>query len=201
MKVVYRDEDHTYWDEHSGKQVPGVSRVIRAAGYGRSLGHIDPAVLENARRRGVAVHAACRDVDETGLPDTSAEIGPYVASFLKWASDYGMPFTGNKWEELVYGDENLWVAGRLDLRCWVGADHWVIDLKATSELHEENQIQVAGYATLAEMMFSQKFRSGILHLTPRTTTKPYRFLEVTDPQAATLFTNAVKTYEERGNNE
>jgi hypothetical protein len=130
------------------------------------------------------------------MSDGADETAPYVSAFIRWAADFSLPFTGNKWEELVYGDENLWVAGRLDLRCWLGADHWVIDLKATSELHEENQIQVAGYATLAEMMFSQKFRCGILHLTPRTTTKPYRFLEVTDPQATVLFKNAVQTYKE-----
>jgi magnesium chelatase family protein len=70
--IDYRAEDHTYWLDD--QEVPSVTRLIRAAGFGQDY-DANPAVRANADRaagRSRAVHGAIEHWEQTGiLPELS----------------------------------------------------------------------------------------------------------------------------------
>lgn len=79
-------EDHSYW---LGKnRLIGVSEAIQAAGL-KDYSGIETHVLEHARQRGTAVHAACHFFDQNDLDwDTvSDEIKPYVLAWERFSRD------------------------------------------------------------------------------------------------------------------
>lgn len=78
--------DHSYW---LGKtRLIGVSDAIQAAGL-KDFSRIAPDVLEHARQRGTAVHAACHYLDEGDLnwETVSPEVEPYVRAWERFKRD------------------------------------------------------------------------------------------------------------------
>jgi hypothetical protein len=81
--------DHSYW---LGKtRLIGVSDAIQAAGL-KDFSRIAPDVLEHARQRGTAVHAACHFLDEGDLnwATVSPEIEPYVRAWERFKKETGV---------------------------------------------------------------------------------------------------------------
>ncbi len=85
----FEPETHSYF---LGKnRLIGVSEAIQAAGL-KDFSQIAPDVLEHARQRGTAVHAACHFLDEGDLDwaTVSPEIEPYVRAWERFKKETGV---------------------------------------------------------------------------------------------------------------
>ena len=84
LKVRFDADEHQY--SGGGRVYPSVTQILDAAGFGEWKRAIDPDVLERARQRGTAVHAACEYINEGDLDWDSLdpEIRPYVEAYAEW---------------------------------------------------------------------------------------------------------------------
>jgi hypothetical protein len=119
---------------------PRVTHALRAVGLGPDLSMISPGVLESARRRGDAVHAAAEGLVygyETEIPDEAA---PYVSALLKFIADSGFePLAAE-----VRVEHGAWrYVGRPDLIGWLNGHRTLVDLKTGAS--EGAAYQVAAY--------------------------------------------------------
>jgi hypothetical protein len=135
--------DHSY---HLGdKRLIGVSEAIQAAGL-NDFSRIAPDVLEHARHRGTAVHAACHYLDEGDLDwsTVSPEIEPYVRAWERFKSDTGVIIS--EIEHPRY-HATLGFAGTPDRMVRFGGHSGTIDLK-TYKPDSVTGVQLAAYSYL-----------------------------------------------------
>lgn len=142
----YFDTDnHSYWTE-DGVRIPSITQVLRLTGLVDYSG-IDPAVLENAARRGSEVHelAAAKnqygEVDESWITD---ETRPYFSAYLNFLNDTG--FTpDHAWIEqaiiATIGGMKLGITP--DVHGKLGRDLWIIEFKTTATVMDGTSIQTA----------------------------------------------------------
>ena len=94
------DEDtHTYRDL-SGRYIPSLTQVLKLQGLS-DYSAVDPAVLENAARRGTEVHQLAAAYNKFGDVDPSwvtEETKPYFESYLEFLADTGFK-PDPKWTE------------------------------------------------------------------------------------------------------
>lgn len=79
--LTFDEATHTY--RLDGQALPSVTQVLAANGLGGDFSHVSPAVLEHARQRGTAVHAAAHYLDEGDLDEATVdpEIRPYLEAW------------------------------------------------------------------------------------------------------------------------
>lgn len=84
--------DHSYY--LGDKRLIGVSEAIQAAGL-KDFSRIETDVLEHARQRGTAVHAACHFFDQGDLDwdSVSEEIKPYVLAWERFSLDFPLEWS------------------------------------------------------------------------------------------------------------
>lgn len=72
-----------------GVELPSVTQILRANGLAPDFRHVSPAILEYARQRGTAVHAATHYFDEGDLDESTvdAEVRPYLAAWQAFRSE------------------------------------------------------------------------------------------------------------------
>lgn len=138
----YIEAEHAYY--LGSNRLPSVTRILRETGNAPDFSAVDPAVLERARQRGIAVHAACQYLDEDDLDVASIapEIAGYVEAYQRFLRESGARVIDTEqavWHEAGY-------AGRYDLRAWIGGCRWLIDRKATATIGEHVGVQAAAYA-------------------------------------------------------
>lgn len=136
-------EDHSYWVGET--RLIGVSEAIQAAGL-KDFSKIDPAVLERARQRGTAVHAACHYLDEGDLDwaTVSPEIEPYVRAWERFKADTSV--------EIMYIEQSrinapLLLGGTPDRVVIMNGSRGIIDLK-TYKPDRVAGVQLAAYSYL-----------------------------------------------------
>ena len=140
----------TYHDRHwwlGDWQLPGVTRVLKAAGLGVDYTGVDPDVLEHARQRGVYVDAACDALDtNTPLPppatpeqaEARARAAGYVTAWRDYRAATG--WTPRYAQGVLYHPE-LRYLGIPDSADAVT----VIDRKATAKIARTYALQLAAY--------------------------------------------------------
>jgi hypothetical protein len=136
MEVI-RHPDHTYTID--GVKVPGVTTVIRSAGY------MNPGrYTAEARNRGTYVHKVCELWDKGTLVLAKVEEWalPYLFAWRLFCQD-----TGFKSEEIEYvvGHPTLMYAGTLDRLGDCGGENTLVDIK-TGSAEAWHAVQSKAYA-------------------------------------------------------
>lgn len=155
-KVVrFCDEHHAY---HIGdKRLSSVSTVIRSI-FPSSYYDVDPAVLENARERGI-------EVDQLFSRYVVGRLSEIPVGTRHDARDLFLKLL-NWWDwrkaarsqVIVHDDE---VAGTLDLWC----DGWIYDLKTVSRIQPTYSVQLGIYAHLWAQSVKEPLKGlGIIHI-------------------------------------
>ena len=139
--LTFDEERHFY--ALDGKPLPSVSKIIRMAGLAPDLSKIPPDVLEKARRRGIAVHTICEQMDRGEDPLVHPDLEPYADAYALFLRESG--YRSEDTEQMVYHPDLLY-AGRLDARGWLHDHRTIIDRKATAEIdHVATAPQLGGY--------------------------------------------------------
>lgn len=140
-ELQFDEATHTY--TLNGRTLLSVTQVLKAAGLTEYLDRIPPDVLEKARQRGVAVHAACQFLDEGDLDWNTVHpsIIGYVHAWEKFKTDTGIVFT--EIEKRRYHPLYLF-AGTPDRVGILNGRPCIPDIK-TYEAPEWGGIQTAGY--------------------------------------------------------
>ena len=73
--IMFDPEPHVYWLD--GKQLQGVTGVLARRLFPGKYDDVPEAILEAAKQRGTAVHAAIHDFDVLGMDDGSDELRGY----------------------------------------------------------------------------------------------------------------------------
>lgn len=135
--VMFDPVAHRY--THDGREVPGVTSIIKAAGL------VDDAWFNDyARDRGKAVHEATALDDDGILDDASVDpaIAGYIAAWRRFKSESGFQ---SLFIERVLFNETYRYAGTVDRIGMIGGQTWVIDFK-TGEVQPWVALQTSAYA-------------------------------------------------------
>lgn len=159
--IEFNEEKHIY--SVDGRQYPSVTDIcspITSDHYGA----INAAILEQAARRGTAVHEATQLIDLDAMPEDDPEIDPYINAYLDFLLDYKP-----HWEyvehigfcdRLEYG-----FCGTVDRAGRVGDEYWVLDIKTTASPTKENYIATCCQTTAyALMIHHDEAKRKILYL-------------------------------------
>lgn len=160
--IRFREHDHTYWHTPTGKELVSVSKVINTVFNLKSWDGVDPAVVENARRRGSAVDKYLtqyvRDQRITILNELHEVTERVVAAHRIWEEQFhGLPVEP---QLIVYSLEDC-VAGTLDF--YVDR-RIVVDLKVTYSLERAWWLQLGAYSEYAP---ESPERAGVIHVSPK----------------------------------
>ncbi len=145
----FRAEDHRYFVDPSGREIPGVTRALEESGL-IDFSMVPRDVLRNAQERGTRVHTAIHYHEDGDLdPDSiNEEDHGYFIAFLAFKNQ--MHFKPHLVEHFVHDLGFRW-AGRVDAvgeieRKDGGFDLAVVDYK-TGLVQPSHRIQVAAYAS------------------------------------------------------
>ena len=179
--------------------LPHVTAILSRVGLGPDLSGIAESVLEVARARGTAVHAAIEALtygylDREAMDET---LNGYVAAYERFLADTGykpivaeVEVISAKWEYV----------GHADGVGWIGQDRVLVDWKATAALDTRSvsyQLAVYGIAW-REMHPDQPVKKLLaIQLGPKGV---YRLHEISNSQAAgQVFLAALIVYRARQN--
>ena len=137
MECIYNEENHSYTVD--GKLVPSVTEICSRLTAGK-YDDTNPAMVEQAKRRGTAVHELCElidcgiDPEELGIPP---ELVGYVNAWLAFKRDYRP-----KWdylEKIVFTSE---YAGRADRIGEVDGKPCIVDIKTTGSMDRLSRLSL-----------------------------------------------------------
>lgn len=178
--------------------LPSVSQILKAVGLTGDFDRIAPDILEVARDRGSAAHAAIHNdvyhcLDESGLmPDVLARVHAW-RRFLKDSGYRPILAEGTvistRWQ----------FCGHLDSAGWIGPERTLLDLKCVATLDPDLvSYQLGGYdIAWVEQRPTEPFKRYLgLQLLP----DDYRVHDLTArmPQARTVFQAALIVFAARG---
>lgn len=146
--LTYNDETHEYTLD--GKRIPSVTEIVSVITAGK-YADTNAAMMEQAKRRGTAVHELCEMID-CGVDPEELEIEPemvgYVNAYLAFLRDWRP-----RWDHIekpVYTGE---YAGRADRIGTVFGKIAVVDIKTTSSMDRLSKLallfQLHAYAKAA----------------------------------------------------
>ena len=144
--IEFNEEKHEY--RVNGVVYPSVTEVLEhltAPGFSK----INPAILEEAKERGTAIHEITQDIDLGMPPEEIADYDlGYVTAYLSFLDDYAPD-----WELVEYRffDEFMGYCGTIDRVGKIDGKMCVLDIKTTASPSTEQSIsvcaQTAAYAT------------------------------------------------------
>lgn len=127
--LEYEDETHAY--TLNGRRIPSVTEIVSLI-TDRKYADTNPALLEQAKCRGTAVHELCEAID-CGVEPEALEIEPelvgYVNAYLAFLRDYRPQW--DYIEKVVYTPD---YAGRVDRIGRIDGDAYVVEIKTTSSM-------------------------------------------------------------------
>lgn len=180
MEHLFFDPDtHTYY--WKGEKVPSVTEIAKPISSER-LNELPKWVVENARKRGKAVHEYAEEYllcGELDFDRIEPEYLPYVENFVNWARTYK--------PKVLYTEYKMGCAefaGTTDLICKIDGKIVLVDYKTTSAVDKKSlSVQLEGYNRLAKLYRIKVDRFMYLHLQK----DGYIFKEVkTDPAWFTI---------------
>ena len=142
--VTYDEANHAYTVD--GRRVPSVTEIAGILTAGK-YGDMNQAMLEQAKRRGTAVHELCEAID-CGIDPEDLDIPPelvgYVNAYLAFLRDWRPEW--DYIEKMVYTQS---YAGRADRIGNIEGKPCIVDIKTTANMDRLSRIslivQLFGY--------------------------------------------------------
>ena len=128
--LEYFDETHTYLYE--ALMLPSVSRILGTK-YKNEYSNVPPAVLENAAKRGTAVHKAIENYNNSGYDDGSEA----VRNFKFLQKQYGFEVLDSELPIVIFKDDMPIACGRLDMTMLMDGETGIADIKTVSALNKD----------------------------------------------------------------
>lgn len=128
--LEYFDDTHTYLYE--GLMLPSVSRILGTK-YKNEYASVPPAVLNNAAKRGTAVHKAIENYNNSGYDDGSEA----VRNFKFLQKQYGFEVLDSELPLVLFKDDMPIACGRLDMTMLIDGETGIADIKTVSTLNKE----------------------------------------------------------------
>ena len=123
-------ETHTYL--YDGLMLPSVTQILGVK-YRNDYASVPPAVLENAARRGTAVHKAIENYNNSGYDDGSDA----VRNFKFLQKQYGFEVLDSELPLVLFKDDFPIACGRLDMTMQMDGKTGIADIKTVSVLDKE----------------------------------------------------------------
>jgi len=144
-EIIFDEKKHQYTVD--GVVYPSVTDILEhltAPGYGK----VNPAILEEAKQRGTAVHELTEAIDY-GMPPEEIEDGlaGYALAYLRFLADYDV-----EWEliEHRFYEPIMGFCGTIDRVGKIDGIDAIVDIKTTSSPSTDQKIavccQTAAYA-------------------------------------------------------
>lgn len=149
--VLFDERSHTY-TAHDGRQLTGVTTIIKQVLFPNKYKGIPESVLAKAAERGTAIHNECEDVNLFGagaLTDSSSE---EAHNYHKLITAEGIEMIAN--EYLV--SDNEMVATMIDC---IDSQGNLYDIKTTSQLDIDSlswQLSICDYLFTAQNIFLER---------------------------------------------
>ena len=128
--LEFLPETHTYLYE--GLMLPSVSQIL-CMKYKNDYASVPPAVLNNAARRGTAVHKAIENFNVSGYDDGSEA----VRNFKFLQKQYGFEVLDSELPLVLFKDDMPIACGRLDMTMLMDGETGIADIKTVSSLNKE----------------------------------------------------------------
>ena len=128
--LEYFDDTHTYL--YDGIMLQSVTQILGAK-YKNDYASVPPAVLDNASKRGTAVHKAIENFNVSGYDDGSEA----VRNFKFLQKQYGFEVLDSELPIVIFKDDMPIACGRLDMTMLIDGKTGIADIKTVSSLNKE----------------------------------------------------------------
>lgn len=128
--LEYFDETHTYL--YDGIMLPSVTQILGVK-YKNDYASVPPAVLNNAAKRGTAVHKAIENFNVSGYDDGSEA----VRNFKFLQKQYGFEVLDSELPIVLFKNDMPIACGRLDMTMLIDGQTGIADIKTVSTLNKE----------------------------------------------------------------
>lgn len=128
--VEYIDDIHQYLVD--GCMVHSVTQILGVK-YKNDYASVPPAVLNNAAKRGTAVHKAIENYNNSGYDDGSEA----VRNFRFLQKQYGFEVLDSELPIVIFKDDMPIACGRLDMTMLMDGETGIADIKTVSALNKE----------------------------------------------------------------
>ena len=128
--LEFLPETHTYL--YDGLMLPSVTQILGVK-YKNDYASVPPAVLENASKRGTAVHKAIENYNNSGYDDGSEA----VRNFKFLQKQYGFEVLDSELPLVIFKDDMPIACGRLDMTMLIDGQTGIADIKTVSTLNKE----------------------------------------------------------------
>ena len=128
--VEFIDDIHQYLVD--GCMVDSVTQILGVK-YKNDYSNVPPAVLDNAARRGTAVHNAIENFNVSGYDDGSEA----VRNFRFLQKQYGFEVLDSELPIVIFKDDMPIACGRLDMTMLMDGETGIADIKTVSALNKE----------------------------------------------------------------
>lgn len=128
--LEYFDETHTYL--YDGLMLPSVTQILGVK-YRNDYASVPPAVLDNAAKRGTAVHKAIENFNVSGYDDGSEA----VRNFKFLQKQYGFEVLDSELPIVIFKNDMPIACGRLDMTMLIDGQTGIADIKTVSTLNKE----------------------------------------------------------------
>lgn len=127
-KLLFFDTTHTYTVD--GEVIPSVSEICRFISR-EIYGDIGQFTLDNAAKRGTAVHKSTEVLDKYGKVEITSDIEPYIRAYIQFRKDHACEWQKIEWA--THHPDNLY-AGTLDRYGTVDGKRAIVDIKSTANI-------------------------------------------------------------------
>lgn len=128
--VEFIDDIHQYLVD--GCMVDSVTQILGVK-YRNDYASVPPAVLNNASKRGTAVHKAIENFNVSGYDDGSEA----VRNFKFLQKQYGFEVLDSELPIVIFKDDMPIACGRLDMTMLMDGETGIADIKTVSTLNKE----------------------------------------------------------------
>lgn len=128
--LEYFDDTHTYL--YDGLVLPSVTQILGVK-YRNDYASVPPAVLDNASKRGTAVHKAIENYNNSGYDDGSEA----VRNFKFLQKQYGFEVLDSELPIVIFKNDMPIACGRLDMTMLIDGQTGIADIKTVSTLNKE----------------------------------------------------------------
>ena len=128
--VEFIDDIHQYLVD--GCMVDSVTQILGVK-YRNDYASVPPAVLDNAAKRGTAVHKAIENYNNSGYDDGSEA----VRNFRFLQKQYGFEVLDSELPIVLFKDDMPIACGRLDMTMLMDGETGIADIKTVSALNKD----------------------------------------------------------------
>lgn len=128
--LEFYPETHTYL--YDGLVLPSVTQILGVK-FRNDYASVPPAVLDNAAKRGTAVHKAIENYNNSGYDDGSEA----VRNFKFLQKQYGFEVLDSELPIVIFKDDMPIACGRLDMTMLMDGETGIADIKTVSALNKD----------------------------------------------------------------